>query len=121
MPNILGKAADWLERQRHQHLTTAVWFEREGKRIGLAATIGRTRFESTDEYGRVLHTESRDFLVRAADLMIDGTAVLPRPGDLIIEGDLHYEVMSPAGEPEWRWSDVNRSTLRIHTKQIDEE
>jgi hypothetical protein len=29
--------------------------------------------------------------------------------------------MSPAGEPEWRWSDVNQTTLRIHTRQIDEE
>lgn len=121
MTDLLGKAADWLERQRHQHLTAAVWFERDGKRIGLQATIGRTQFESTDEYGRVLRTESRDFLVRAADLVIDGPAVLPRSGDLIIEGGLRYEVMSPPGEPEWRWSDVNRSTLRIHTKQTDEE
>ncbi len=121
MTDLLWKPADWLERQRHTHLTTAVWFERAGKRIGLAATIGRTRFESTDDYGRVLTTESRDYLVRAADLVIDGQAVFPQPGDLIIEGDLRYEVMSPAGEPEWRWSDVNRSTLRIHTRQTDEE
>ena len=121
MSNLLGKAADWLERQRHQHLTTAVWFERDGRRIGLQATVGRTRFESADEYGRVLRTESRDFLVRAADLVVDGAAVLPRPGDLIIESDRRYEVMSPAGEPEWRWSDVNQTPLRIHTRQIDEE
>lgn len=98
-----------------------MWFESDGRRIGLQATVGMTRFESTDAYGRVTRSESRDYLVRALDLLIDGVALLPRPGDLIIEGDRRYEVMSPEGEPEWRWSDVNQTTLRIHTRQIDEE
>ena len=121
MPDILGKAAAWLEGQRHRHLTVGVWFERDGKRIGLEATVGRTRFEGADGYGRVTRSESRDYLVRAQDLVLDGVAVLPRPGDLIIEADRRYEVMSPEGEPEWRWSDANQSTIRIHTRQTGEE
>ena len=120
MTNLLGKAAEWLDEQRHRHLSTSVWFERDGQRIGLAATVGRTRFESTDGYGRVTRSESRDFLVRAADLVLDGATVFPRPGDLIIEGGRRFEVMSPPGEPEWRWSDVNSLALRIHTKETGE-
>jgi len=79
MTDLLGKAADWLERQRHRHLTTPVWFERDGRRVGLQATVGRTQFESTDQYGHVLRSESRDFLVRAADLVLDGAAVRSGP------------------------------------------
>jgi len=121
MTNMLGNAADWLERKRHEHLTTPVEFERDGTRVELQATVGKTVFETTDEYGRVLRTESRDYLVRAEDLVLAGQPVLPLPGDAILEWGRRYEVMSPAGEPEWRWSDMNQTTLRIHTKQTGEE
>jgi hypothetical protein len=32
-----------------------------------------------------------------------------------------YEVMAPGKEPAWRWSDVFRKVLRIHTKQVGTE
>ena len=32
-----------------------------------------------------------------------------------------YEVIRPGDEPCWRWSDSYRQTLRIHTKQVDQE
>ena len=116
--NLLGEAAAWLERQRHEYLTTPVTYVRGADQVVLAATIGRTRFTSTDEYGRVLRHEARDFLVRAADLVLGGVAVLPRAGDQLLEGGKRYEVMAPAGEPEWGYADVNRQTLRVHTRQI---
>ena len=116
--NLLGAAAAWLEAQRHEHLTTPVTYERGADQVVLAATIGRTRFTSTDEYGRVLRHEARDFLVRAVDLVLGGVAVLPRAGDQLLEGGQRYEVMAPAGEPEWGYADVNRQTLRVHTRQI---
>ena len=118
MSNLLGAAAAWLEEQRHTHLTVPVTYQRDGATLVLAATIGRTRFTSTDEYGRVLRHEARDFLVRAADLVLGGVAVLPRAGDQLLEGGKRYEVMAPAGEPEWGYADVNRLTLRVHTRQI---
>ncbi len=116
--NLLGAAAAWLERQRHEHLTTPVTYVRGADQVVLPATIGRTRFTSTDEYGRVLRHEARDFLVRTVDLVLDGVAVLPRAGDQLLEGGKRYEVMAPAGEPEWGYADVNRQTLRVHTRQI---
>lgn len=118
MPDLLGKAAAWLAGQRHAHLTASVVYARGTDSVTLAATVGRTEFEAEDEYGRVVRTVSRDYLVRAQDLVIGGETVLPEPGDRITDGDAVFEVMSPTGEPEWRWSDTIRKTLRIHTKEV---
>jgi hypothetical protein len=50
---------------------------------------------------------------------------LPERGDVIRETQATrtfvYEVMAPGKEPPWRWSDVYRKLLRIHTKQIGVE
>ena len=116
--SLLSKGAEWLERQRHAYLTVDVEYERDAVRLPLRATIGKTIFETTDDYGQLTRIESRDFLIRASDLVITEQITTPEPGDLIHEGNFTYEVMSPPGEPEWRYSDVNRQTIRIHTKQV---
>ena len=116
--SMLSKGAEWLERQRHAYLTVDIEYQRDAVRLPLRATIGKTVFEVTDDYDRLVRIESRDFLVRASDLIFDNQVVTPQTGDLIHEGDFTYEVMSPPGEPEWRYSDVNRQTIRVHTKQV---
>jgi hypothetical protein len=87
------------------------------------ATIGRTLLKLDDGYGGVrMEWTDRDFLIHAADLILGGEPTLPARGDLIRETDSGvtyvYEVMAPGNEPPWRWSDVYRQVLRIHTKQI---
>jgi len=123
--DLLDQGLAWLEDRRHEHLTRPVVYERDGDSVELAATIGRTLFEQTDEYGIVHRIESRDFLVRAADLVLAGQPTLPQAGDRIRESDggvTHvYEVMAPGTEPPWRYSDVYRRTLRIHTKHVATE
>jgi hypothetical protein len=93
--------------------------------VNVPATIGRTEFEQADEYGVVHRTESRDFLVLTAELVLGDKAVLPQAGDRIREtaGDqiFIYEVMAPGGEPPYRYSDPHRKTLRIHTKHVNME
>ncbi|MBU0639323.1 MAG: hypothetical protein KKB50_10700 [Planctomycetes bacterium] len=125
MPDLLEQGAAWLEDQRTRHMSRMVTYLRGSDSVDLAATIGRTEFEQADEYGIVHRTESRDFLVLAADLVLAGKAELPRAGDRIREtvGDqiFIYEVMAPSGEPPWRYSDPYRRTLRIHTKHVDME
>jgi hypothetical protein len=65
------------------------------------------------------------FLIHAADLVLGGSPTLPERGDLIRETQgtkiFIYEVMAPGKEPPWRWSDVYRKLLRIHTKQVGTE
>jgi hypothetical protein len=119
---MLQEGMNWLESQRKTHLTVPVIYRRGGEAsLVIPATVGKTVFKVTDDYGRYQHIESRDYLISAADLVLNNTQILPEPGDEIIENGFIYEVMAPNNEPEWRYSDSSRQSLRIHTKFIGKE
>ena len=120
MADLIKNAMVWLEEQRREHLTIPIIYRRGESAVALPATIGKTVFKVTDDYGRYQYIESRDYLVSAADLVLDGQTVLPQSGDEIEENGFVYEVMAPNGEPEWRYSDSYRQCCRIHTKFIGE-
>ncbi len=125
MADMLEQGASWLDDQRHQHMTRTVSYVRGSSTVEVQATIGRTVFEQADEFGIVTKTESRDYLIRTADLVLDGQPTLPKRGDQIRETDgsstFVYEVLSPGDEPVFRYSDPYRKALRIHTKHIATE
>jgi hypothetical protein len=83
------------------------------------ATIGRTEYETDD--GQVVRTEftDRDFLILAADLILNGLAKLPEEGDQVRETQgtniLIFEVMG------WRYSDPYHRTFRMETKHVGTE
>lgn len=126
MSDILRNASNWLEARRHAVATSDVVYRREDRAVSVQATIGRTEYEQDDGAGVITRAESRDFLIRACDLVIDGLRTLPEIGDRIEEsqgGTLFvYEVL-PVGsmQPHYRYSDPYRNTLRIHTKLVGEE
>lgn len=123
--DVLQRASDWWEDQRTRFATRVVTYLRGNSSVEVLATIGRTEFEIAGEYGVVEKAESRDFLILAADLVLDRQATLPERGDRIRETQnattFVYEVMAPGQEPPWRYSDAYRKTLRIHTKEVDAE
>lgn len=123
--DLMDRGSEMLERVRGACLSRPVIYRRGNDTIELAAAVGSTAFERTDDHGVIHRTESRDYLITAADLVLAGTATLPTPGDSIEEHDsdrVHvYEVVAPSGEPVWRYSDPQRRTLRIHTKLIRTE
>jgi len=127
MADMLEQGASWLDDQRHQHMTRSVSYARGTSTVEVQATIGRTVFEQADDVGGgiVTKTESRDYLIRTADLVLDGQPTLPKRGDQIRESDggttFVYEVLSPGDEPVFRYSDPYRKALRIHTKHIATE
>ncbi len=126
MIDLLGQGVTWLNGVRHAHMTRTVTYVRGVDSVSLSATIGKTEFEQVDESGMVQRIESRDYIIRAADLVLASAVTLPRAGDLIRETDgaqtFVYEVMAPGGEPPWRYNGVhNRGTLRIHTKHAATE
>ena len=125
MADMLEQGASWLDNQRHQHMTRSVSYARGSSTVEVQATIGRTEFEQADEYGIVQKIESRDYLIRTSDLVLDGQSTLPKQGDQIREIDgettFVYEVLSPGDEPVFRYSDPYRKALRIHTKHIATE
>jgi len=125
MTDLLQRGSDWLEAQRTQHMTRSVVYERGAASVEVPATIGRTVFEVDDGFGVLERVESRDYLILAEHLVLDGQPALPQRGDRIREADganvIVYEVTAPGREPHWRYSDRDRKILRIHTKQVDTE
>ena len=125
MPNMLDVGSAWLERMREKHATRDIEYVREADSIPLRATVGKTVFQVSREYGLFERTESRDYIVDAARLVLAGAVTLPKKSDRIRETDgtkaFIYEVMAPGSEPCWRYSDLQRRALRIHTKLVAQE
>lgn len=122
MPDLLKSGSDWLADQQKSFVSQAVTYKRGSDSVAVAATIGRTVFEIDAGDGQFERFEARDYLIHAADLVLDSTTVEPKRGDRIEEMQASttfvYEVMSPANQPVWRYSDAYRKRLRIHTKLI---
>ena len=126
MPDLLQTGSDWLADQLKTHASRAVVYVRGAEQVAVQAVVGRTLLKLSDGAGGVrMEWTDRDFLIQAADLVLGGGPVLPQRGDVVRETvgttTFVYEVMAPSGEPPWRWSDVFRKVLRIHTKQIGTE
>lgn len=125
MIDILQHGSDWLQEQRTRFATKSVTYQRGEASVEIAATIGRTVFQIDNGYGALERSESRDYLVLAADLVLEGAPTLPQRGDRINEIDggqtFIYEVLAPGKEPHWRYSDPYRQTLRIHTRHVATE
>lgn len=126
MSDIFRTASSWLEAKRHAIATSEIVYRRDDRAVTLSATIGRTEYQQDDGYGIITRAESRDFLIRASDLVLDGLPTLPEVGDRIEERQCDatfiYEVLPIGGsQTHWRHSDPYRQTLRIHTKLVGEE
>lgn len=126
MPDLLRFGSDWLADKLKQHASRTVVYRRGANEITVQATIGRTLLKLDDGYGGVrMEWTDRDFLIHAADLELDGQAMLPERGDQVRETQdgktFVFEVIAPGSEPPWRWSDVFRKLLRIHSKQVGVE
>jgi hypothetical protein len=126
MPDLLRIGSGWLAEMLKEHASRPVAYRRGTEEVAVQATIGRTLLKLDDGYGGVrMEWTDRDFLIHAADLVLNAVAVLPERGDVIRETQggkvFMYEVMAPGKEPAWRWSDVFRKVLRIHAKQVGVE
>jgi hypothetical protein len=125
MGDLLDRGSAFLDDQRHKHMSRTVVYQRGTEAKEVLATIGKTEFEQADDAGLIHRVESRDFLVRAADLDLGAGPILPRAGDQVRETVgtqvFVYEVNAPGGQPPFRYSDPYRRVLRIHTKHIGTE
>ena len=125
MGDLLDRGLAFLDDQRHKHMSRTVVYQRGAEAKEVLATIGKTEFEQADDAGLIHRVESRDFLIRTADLDLGSGPVLPRAGDQVRETVgtqvFVYEVNAPGGQPPFRYSDPYRKALRIHTKHIGTE
>ena len=125
MADLLEGASAWLDAQRLKFMSRTVSYCHGKDSVDVRAAVGKTVFEVDSGYGVLERIESRDYLVPAVDLVLDGETTLPARGDRIKETDggkvFVYEVMAPGSEPHFIFSDPYRRTLRIHTKFIGTE
>lgn len=122
--NAVGSA--WQADQQAESASILVTLRRAGYDdvTDVVAVLGNTAIEEEREDGSSLRVDSRDFLIRATDYLIDGEQVEPADGDLIIETvdgtELFYELRPFAGEASARPMDQFRTRWRCHTKQVAE-
>ena len=107
---------------------TALTYTRPGAvaSTDLMGTQGKKLFKIQDPDQPAVMVETVDFLILAADLVIDGNVTEPMEDDYItrIQGGKKniYRVLSPGGdEPIFEYSDTGRTMLRVHTKFYDQE
>jgi len=125
MFDLLQHGVAWLNRQRVQHLSQPVTYQRGGETAKLAATLGQTTVEVTDDTGATVRSPQMDFIVSASELVLGGVPATPRIGDRIHVADaagrtLVYEVLSLPDGRHYRPCDPGGRMLRIHAKQVDE-
>jgi hypothetical protein len=122
MTNVLEQGSQWLSDQIDQYAASSVLYRRGSLTVPVQAGKGRTTFELTDTSGILISIESRDFLISAANLLLDDIPALPEVGDRIIETvgeELHaYEVSNFGAEQPYRFCDPFRHKLRVHTRYI---
>jgi hypothetical protein len=122
--DIFKDAAGWLADQRAKFASQVVTYRQGDKSVQLPAALGSTRFEVESSTGVIESVESRDFIIRRADLAVGGVALLPLEGDTILlaQGDGTtgtYQVLLPPGrEQAWSFSDRHETSIRVHTKQV---
>ena len=125
MADLLQQGVDWLDGQRVAHLSRSVTYQRGGESVEIAATLGATSLEVSDEAGATVRTRAADFIVSAGSLVLGGAAVMPLAGDRILVPSggktLVFEVLALPGGEHFRPADPTGTALRIHAKQVDEE
>jgi hypothetical protein len=114
--NMMRQAEQWLKEQRRNYLAETVkYIRRDGKVYSIPATRGRTMFRAENDYGVSVVIRSVDFIVAYEDMNF-----YPDKGDEIHVDGERYEVLAPNDEPVWRWSGMDNTSLRIHSKAIGE-
>jgi hypothetical protein len=120
MPNVSRNkiGARWLARKQAEQNTERVTYARSVASVDVAAIKGRSAHNVEDVSGLLLAVNVDDFIIESADLILDGVAIEPLPGDRITWGDLIFEVSSPGPGIKHFDADDFRINYRIHVKEV---
>lgn len=121
MGDMLEDGSLWLADRLAESVSRTVGYRRGANSSTVAATIGRSSFESVNSSGVAESWESRDFIVLTSAMPYGE----PQRGDIVIDEiggvETLYQVTAPRGVPVFRWGDAFQKTIRIHTKQLDRD
>ncbi len=126
MVNLFEKAAKWVAAQTKAHASQSVVYRRADAFVPLSASTGETEQDVQDTDGFTITHTSVDWLITAADLVLNDVTVLPEIGDLIEQTigakTFTYKVLPMEGEEKhWRYTEeITKTMLRVHTKLVSE-
>ena len=126
MADVLKDGLAWLTGKLREYAAQTVTYSRGTDSVDVPATFGKKLLKIDDGMGGIrVEWTDMDFLIPAADLVLNGSPVIPQRGDLIHITEAYdtqtFEVLPFGSEPAWRWSDPHQSMLRIHTKRVNLE
>jgi hypothetical protein len=123
MADLLETGMGWLAGQLKANASRPVTYKRGADSVVVQATLGSQLLKTSDRLGNTkVERTDRDFLILAADLVLNGNQTTPASGDVIevTFGAVtqKFEVMAIGSEAPWRYSDPHQLMLRIHTKYV---
>lgn len=122
MANLIDTAAGWLAERMKDHAGTAVTFQRGQQSVLLTGTRLLREYQIMDESGFTSNVQMHDWTFTTADVVLGGTVITPRPGDLLTigngAGQERYEVLPLGDEPAAVPYDANANILLVHTKRV---
>lgn len=119
--SLLSDAEAALREIRRTSLAEEVVYQRSSQTLTLLATQAATQTENDD--GRVIiQSRSIDWIIEAADLILNGIQEQPKSGDRIHVarggGTRIFEAMDLGSERHFRFHGRDYLSLRIHTKEV---
>lgn len=96
-----------------------VTYHRGEHSVSLDAVPGATVYDATVGDDVTVEGRTRDYVIVAADLVLDDEQVMPERGDTIrheINGDVHVWEAIRFGEQVWCYSDHGQTAIRVHTR-----
>lgn len=114
--NVIGQALNSVRSIAGE----SVVYWRGTQSVSLQAVPGSSTFETTSVTEMPVLYASRDWIFQADELVLGGVPTTPKRGDLVKQtvGDktTTFEVLSD-GSQVFRYCDVGRSRIRVHTKE----
>ena len=117
MSNDLDDGLEFLGDEMKDNFSETVTYSRGEDDVEVSAGRGSTEYTVDNGLEAFVEPyESHDFLVVAADLVLDDEPIEPERGDIITDGDENeYEVTAPNGVDVYSADSFGR-IYRIHTK-----
>jgi hypothetical protein len=117
MANLLADGIGWLAEQLQYNAGTTVTYKRSLSSVSITATKARP-IRSLDTDQAHIEASEQDWIVTAADLVLDSTTILPARGDIIqVSTTEKYRVLGDSATPAYAPHDEYGVMLRIHSKR----
>jgi len=122
MANQIADGSTWLAGQLTDNAGTAVVYYRNQHSVELTGTRLLRNYQVIEESGFATNVQMHDWSFTTADLMLNGSAFAPRPGDYIAIGtgasQQRYEVLPLGDDPAALPADANGIRTVVHSKRV---